>query len=419
MMEKDMEENSQNREKTAETEAAQDDGKDFAERYQLAKQKEIQALAAEIENKNSRDTAKKKRNWWIKTVLLLLLIGVSIAIMFTMNNFIGGETKSFASMIAGVNWTWFAILIAVLVLSMLIGSAMYSYLLRISTGKFRYKNSVKTLFLGKYYDGITPFGTGGQPFQIYYLHKRNVPAGVATAVPLVKFIVGTIVFCLTAIALFITANAVMGNDLDLPTYIIAWVSMGFNFFVPVAIVFVSLFPNLGKKMIVGIVKLLNKLHIVKRPLSVMKKYVYEIEEYRASLKVLITHWGKLIPIVLLSAVDTLLYTFIPFCVVIAIANVQPTTDYLIHIMCMSMISFYASSLIPTPGNSVANEALTALIFLKGFSNESLMTPVIGWVILVWRFATYYVYILTGIGINIFEIIRSAYRAHRAKRLGQE
>ena len=40
-----------------------------------------------------------------------------------------------------------------------------------------------------------------------------------------------------------------------------------------------------------------------------------------------------------------------------------------------------------------------------------------WIIIVWRFLTYYVYILTGIGINVFEIIRSAVRNRRAKKQG--
>ena len=66
---------------------------------------------------------------------------------------------------------------------------------------------------------------------------------------------------------------------------------------------------------------------------------------------------------------------------------------------------------PTPGNTGAMEAASTLVFSLVTGIET----VVGWVILVWRFLTYYVYILSGIGINIFEIIRGAVRNRRAAK----
>jgi hypothetical protein len=36
---------------------------------------------------------------------------------------------------------------------------------------------LETTILGKYYDYITPFGSGGQPFQIYNLSKKGISDG--------------------------------------------------------------------------------------------------------------------------------------------------------------------------------------------------------------------------------------------------
>ena len=55
------------------------------------------------------------------------------------------------------------------------------------------------------------------------------------------------------------------------------------------------------------------------------------------------------------------------------------------------------------------EATGSLIF----STVTSIQPMLGWVVLVWRFFTYYIYILSGIGINIFEVIRDAVRRKRA------
>ena len=241
---------------------------------------------------------------------------------------------------------------------------------------------------------------------------------MATSVPLVRYIVNTIVFCLIAVGLLITAhlcvdiNSIGGTVI----MVVAWISLTCNLAIPLIIVFASLFPRAGKKLIVKTVGFLNKIHIVKRRYPTMKKYVYEMDEYRHSLKSLIREAWKLIPLVLICVLETATYLLIPFFTVIAIAPVDSElyAELLLQIVCLGVISFYSSSLVPTPGNSGANEAVTTLALLMIVSDPS-VNAVTGWIVLVWRFFIYYIYILSGIGINIFEIIRSAVRKRRADR----
>ncbi|MDE5547483.1 MAG: flippase-like domain-containing protein [Clostridia bacterium] len=393
---------------------------EFSARYHATKQKDFEKLAKEIEEKQNRDDKKKRKKWWIKTILMLALIAVSIAIMFTMTQYMTGGMTSFKEMIKSASLPYFFAFVGMVLLYMLVESAKYSYLLKISTGKWRIRNSIKTMYIGKYYDGITPLGTGGQPFQIYYLHKKDIPVGVATAIPLVRFIVSTVIWCLIAIGMFVIVG--MNGWLDaMPSgwggkvvLIVSIIAMAFNLLVPVVMLFVSLFPRAGKRLIAGIVVFLNKLHIVKHKYPTMKKYVYEAREYRESMKIIFTKWYKLIPLALLAVAETVVYMMLPYFAVLALAGPNVTTDHwllLLQIMCLTMVSFYSASFIPTPGNSGASEAMTTLVFLTVTGINSIL----GWVILLWRFATFYVYILTGIGISIFEIIRSAVRNKRARK----
>lgn len=394
------------------------DGEEFAARYSASKQREIEKLSKEMEERKNLNTKAKKRNWWIKTVLMIILIGASIAIMFGLGKYLGGEdTKSFSEMIRGINLPFLCAFIGSILFYILIESAKYSYLLKISTGKFRFGASVKTMFLGKYYDGITPLGTGGQPFQIYYLHKKNIPAGVATAVPLVKYMVSTIVFCLVSVVLlavtprFFEGEKVVSDTITVTILVVAWISLAANLLIPLTIGLVSLFPKAGKKMIVGIVAFLHKIKIVKHKYPVTKKYVYEVSEYRNSLKMLIRNWWKLLPLVVITLLEIANYLILPFFTVLAIAGVEPTAKLLLQMCCLCVISFYSASLVPTPGNSGAVETTSSLVFITVAGIE----PVLGWVVLFWRFATFYVYILAGVGINTFDIIRSAVRNRRAEK----
>ena len=418
------EEEAERREKEA-LEAA--DGDDFAARYQASKERELKKLTQEIEEQSQINTKKKKWKTALKFIFLAALIGLSIGLMFGLGDYIHGDkTLGFVAMLKETfNWRYFLVFVAAVVAFIFFESLKYSYLLKISTGKWRLKNSVKVMFLGKYYDGITPLGTGGQPFQIYYLHKRNVPAGAATAVPLVKYIVSTFVFgILSAVFLglapsqFESNSAVLGK-LTLSFMIIAWFGVVFHLLVPTAMVLLSAFPKVGKKIIAWIVKVLHKMHIVKRKYSATKKYVYEISEYRNALKLLIRKWYKLIPLLLIAIVAAFLHLTMPFYAVLAIAgntpDVVPSGELLVQIMCLSAVSFYSATLVPTPGNSGASETTTFFVF----STIAGIGSVVGWVVFAWRFTSFYLYIIVGVCMTVFSMIRDGVRARRQRKLQNE
>lgn len=377
----------------------------------------LQTLEHEIEEKNRHDNEKKRRNWWIKTVLMLILIAGSVAIMFTMSSLLSSEeTKGFSEMIRGMDPLYFLLFVGIILLYMLVESSKYAYLIRIQTGKWRIRVAIKTMYLGKYYDGITPFGTGGQPFQIYYLHKKKIPAGVATNVPLSRYMMSSIVHCSLAAVALVLAGCL--HFLDGPDgkaiIIITSVFLFFNIAIPIALIFVSVFPRIGKKIIVWFVWVLSKIRLVKHKYPTMKKYVYEVEQYRQSLKAVFRRWWTIFPFFFICVAEVVLYAAMPFFATLAILGPEVSSDLpalLFRMCCLTLISFYAASLMPTPGNSGASEAMTTLIFLTVSGIHS----VLGWVVLLWRFANYYIYILSGIGINIFEIVRSYVRNRKLLR----
>ena len=76
-------------------------------------------------------------------------------------------------------------------------------LIKSSTKKKRPFLAYKVAAIGRYYDYVTPFASGGQPFQIYYLTNRGVKASSAISIPLAKYIVQQIVFAFMALFLLI------------------------------------------------------------------------------------------------------------------------------------------------------------------------------------------------------------------------
>ncbi len=393
------------------TSAPGSDGNDFAD------------LAKESAEKKRREEKRKKRNWWIKTALLFVLIGLSIYSLFPITKGITGENAmGFVDMVKGASLPFFFVLLGVVLLYMLTESFQYSFILKTSTGKFRFRNSVKVALLGKYYDAVTPLGTGGQPFQIYYLHKKDIPKGVATAVPIVKYTFSTFAKGIFSIIFFALVFVILPPDVYknpgfTAIYVLAWISMFVNMLIPIIMIFGSLFPKAGKKLMIRIIALLAKMHIVKRKYTMTKKYVTEMSEYRRSLKEILKKWWIVITLLLIALLTAVINFSIPFFTVTALANTAPTWHLWAQMFCGGLLAYYSASLLPTPGNSGGIEATSGLVFASvlSFVPGGENGAVAIWIIIVWRFLTFYVYIITGIGINVFDIIRSAVRNRRAKK----
>ena len=356
------------------------------------------------------------RSWLIKTVLMLALIAVSIVLMFSIGNYVTGgehERVNFIQFLKLLDYRRFALLLAVLLLYLAVESAKYAYLLKVSTGKFRWRVSIKTMFLGKYYDGITPLSMGGQAFQIVYLHKKDVPGGVASAIPLIRYIVTSLVITVLSIVfLILTPQHVPGSIASKTMLVLAAVSLALNGSIPLIILLFTIFPKKMMRLVVGAVGLLSRMHIVKHKYAATKKCVNGLLEYSGAMKLFAKKFLQCLPLVLLCVIETLLNYAIPFFVVLAVGqDVEPTFELLMQILCLSTLTRYTALLIPTPGNTGAMEATGSLIF----STVTSIQPMLGWVVLVWRFFTYYLYILSGIGISIFEVIRDAVRQKRAVR----
>ena len=355
------------------------------------------------------------RSWLIKTVLMLALIAVSIVLMFSIGNYVTGgehERVNFIQFLKLLDYRRFALLLAVLLLYLAVESAKYAYLLKVSTGKFRWRVSIKTMFLGKYYDGITTLSMGGQAFHIVYLHKKDVPGGVASAIPLIRYIVSSLVVTAISIVLLIlTPHHVPGSIASKTMLVLAAVSLALNGSIPLIILLFTIFPKKMMRLVVGAVGLLAKMHIVKRKYHATKKCVNGLLEYSGAMKLFAKKFLQCLPLLVLCVLETLINYAIPFFVVLAVSEVEPTFELFMQILCLSTLTRYTALLIPTPGNTGAMEATGSLIF----STVTSIQPMLGWVVLVWRFFTYYIYILSGIGINIFEVIRDAVRQKRRNR----
>lgn len=334
----------------------------------------------------------KRQNLQRKYLLTFLFILLNVVVIALTARAEFGNSKE-AAELSEVSLNWWLLVPAVLCFLVALTLDIHKYVLMIremTEDKRTYKHrearrvARRTVLLGKYYDNITPAAVGGQPFQIFYMRKNSgLPKGASTSIPIFGMISIQIAFIIIAFFCFLFGGLIKTNPTLLFT---ALIGLLFYAFWPVMVAGVSFFPKSTTRFLKFIVKILAKLKIVKRKNAALEKVENEAEEYAKSVRMILKTRGLFFKVILISLIYNILIAMIPYFVLTAFGgNVGFISCFIITIAVMSAIYF-----IPTPGNSGAAEGTFFVVF------SALSTGYIFWAMLVWRFFSYYIYIIMGL-----------------------
>lgn len=279
----------------------------------------------------------------------------------------------------------------------ILGESMsISYLLKVSTGKWRLGLAYKTAEIGRYYDNVTPMATGGQPFQITYLKNRGIPLHTALSVPLAKYIFNQIAWTLTSLTCLIISSV----DKSYGTFVSVMSIIGFVLSTVVlsATLFLCICKTVGKKLVVKVLKLLYKMKIIKNYDKQYEKITKYISDFQDVMKQYASSPKDFIIELVLCLAKTFANYCIPFFVVkIFVPGLEGSM--FIKLLVMSVLVDLSSSFFPMPGGTGLNEISFSAAFASVVSAEGVLV----WVLLLWRFFSYYVYLVQGICILSYDM----------------
>ena len=277
-----------------------------------------------------------------------------------------------------------------------------------TTGKSKPYLSLKTAIMGKYYDNITPLGSGGQPFQIYYMTKGGVPGAESMYLPVASFFMNQLAFLILCIVAFIVNSVTNGAPVvnagaaGTTLLIMAYVGAAFSISIPVAIFIASFLPTLRAKIIKICVRFSYKFKLVKNKGAATRKANKLVNDYRKSLFMLAKSPMTVIGVTILSFAYEIALCSIPYFVVRA-CGVE--ANWLIY-LCMCVIVYSAISFIPTPGNSGAAE-LSFMMLFTALSTSAVVSQY--WAMAYWRFCCYFLIVLIGIVFVISDMIKANHK----------
>ncbi len=235
-----------------------------------------------------------------------------------------------------------------------------------------------------FFNGITPFATGGQPFQVYSYSRLGVKASASTGILMMNFIIHmavTNLFAILSIAIYPELIKAVGNLL--PMIIIGFTM---NFLTFGFIILLACSKRVAN-FLVYLLKLLGKIKFLSKfitpAIPAFQKYC---EDTQSAFKELWKHKGATLLCFFVRAITMFVYYAITFYILRSF-NIGISYKDLFFVICGTSFAITTCVFIPTPGGSGGIEFAFTSIFVFIASGITKDLGASG--MLLWRILTYY------------------------------
>ena len=249
------------------------------------------------------------------------------------------------------------------------------------------KQGMRLVLETNFFHAITPFAVGGQPYEIYSLKKSKLKITEATNVSIVNFIVYQIALVLLGIiAIVYNHHFVLLKENDLLKNLVV---VGFlvNFIVIVALFLLTCTKKINKILMKFIIKVLNKIHIVKNKDEKIKQFNEYLNEFHQGAKILLHDKKLFIKLIFVHFIGLISSYLIP----LTLAYAMGISSYTgIEAIVLSSYVMLIGAFVPIPGGTGGLE-YGFMTFYGSFIKGSKLNAIM----LLWRFITYYFAMILG------------------------
>ena len=254
--------------------------------------------------------------------------------------------------------------------------------------KLSFKEAIKHNIITQFFNGITPFSTGGQPMEVYMIAEHNIKVSKSTSVTLENFI-----FYQTALVIYGVIAVVCNWTFNLFPKVALLkhlVLLGFiiNSLVAVGLYAIMLSKTVTKKISNTIIKLLGKLKIIKDTSKAKSSWQEKLEEFHYISKDLLKRKKTFIFGILINLFGLTCLYIIPLFIMYGLHDFTSLNP--ISAITSSAYVLLIGSFVPIPGASGGIE----YGFIKFFGNF-MPVVILNSLLITWRFITYYLGMILG------------------------
>ena len=212
----------------------------------------------------------------------IIFNGVFLVVVFALTIygvFHGEDLSSMMDAIHRADKRWLIPGIALVAFFIWGESIIIWYMMRSSGIQLKKRTCFLFSSVGFFFSCITPSASGGQPMQIYYMKKEKISIPVSTVILMIVTITYKLVLVVIGIGIAIFGRGFLHKYLEgiLPVF---YLGLALNIFCVTFMTILVFHPLLAKAIMVKGMKLLERLHLVKKKDGRLKKLEDSMDTYR-------------------------------------------------------------------------------------------------------------------------------------------
>ncbi|MBR3198585.1 MAG: flippase-like domain-containing protein [Bacilli bacterium] len=317
-----------------------------------------------------------------KNLLIIFILSILVLYLSFKDDF---ATK--VKYLISFDFKWLILAFILIIMYWILKGLVLYYCTQKLKKEYTKKKGIHLMITTQFFHAITPFSTGGQPWQIYKLKKEGLTLGESTNIVIEDFIVYQIALVFLGVVAVISNK--LFNILPKNNALGHLVTIGFiiNLLVIVGLFIVAFSKKWNKKIIDGLVKILYKLRIIKDKEKLLKKSESFITNFHKSAEILFESKTNFIKIIFLNFIALILLYLIPYALIKGLnIDINP-----FKVVVTSAYVMLVGSMVPIPGGTGGLE-YSFVSFFGSFIKGSKLSIIM----IVWRLITYYFGITVGI-----------------------
>ena len=325
-----------------------------------------------------KQTLKKTFNF-----LILLLVTVLVLFFSLKDNY-----KETIEILKTLNPIWIVVSVFLVASYWFFKTISLNKIIQKFKKNYGFMKTFKFVLQINFFNAITPFSSGGQPYEIYYLKKEKLKMADATTITIQKFVVYQIALVVLGI-IAIICNHIFGifkeNDL-----LKQLVTIGFivNFLVTLILFVLAFTKRINKFIIKTLINLMEKVKIVKNKEEKINKFNKYINELYDGTKKLLNNKKEFVGMIVLNFLSLICLYLVPLTLLYSTGDYQ-SFNGLISIVSSAYVMLIGS-FVPIPGGTGGLE-YGFMKFYGAFIKGGTLTAIM----IMWRFVTYYIPMVIG------------------------
>lgn len=248
--------------------------------------------------------------------------------------------------------------------------------------------SMKLQIMTFFFNAITPFATGGQPFQIYTLKKSGLAISQGTNVIMQETILHQC--SMLAISIIALILNMFFHFCEMDSWLTCLFIIGFmvNTIILILLFVLAYVKKVDNAMIKGTIYILYKFKIIKNKDKTAQKWQDSIEKFHNGSELLFRNKIRFLKLMGLNMIGLVSIYLVPVTILYSLGNYTAFSG--LTAVVLTIFVSLISSFVPLPGGTGGQEYLFVLLFGTYITN-----PLLGSVMILWRFITYYVPMIIG------------------------